>query len=168
MLIIELMMYTSCVQGNAYCHCTLFHVLILIVKLLLWKEIMLNNVAVASLLRVCCNVWKAKSTDSYALDLITYIVSGLINKYVILTFIYKIVLSSKESRIHNIVYLSAKFLIFYWITNLEIYILTDLVFKAMIVKSVKTKLMDNLHHVTNFLQLRQQKYVSRNILDEEA
>ena len=46
MLIIELMMYTSCVQGNAYCHCTLFHALILIVKLLLWKEIMLNNVAV--------------------------------------------------------------------------------------------------------------------------
>ena len=46
MLNIELMMYTSCVQGNAYCHCTLFHALILIVKLLLWKENMLNNVAV--------------------------------------------------------------------------------------------------------------------------
>ena len=200
MLIIELMMYTSCVQGNAYCHCTLFHALILIVKLLLWKEIMLNNVAVASLLRVCCNIWIAKSTDSYALELITYIVSGLINKYVILTFIYKIVPSSKESRIHNIVYsihaqilslekyclviqilsaifisyfniqqssdvISVKFLIFYWI---EIYLQKDLVFKTMIVKSVKTKLMDNLHHVTHFLQLRQQKYVSRNILDEEA
>ena len=48
------------------------------------------------------------------------------------------------------------------------YILIDLVFKTMIVKSAKTKLMDNLHHVTHFLQLRQQKYVSRNILDEEA
>ena len=53
------------------------------------------------------------------------------------------------------------------IVLIEIYI-TDLVFKTMIVKSAKTKLMDNLHHVTHFLQLRQQKYVSRNILDEEA
>ena len=41
---------------------------------------------------------KLKVQKSYALDLITYIVSGLINKYMILTFIYKIVLSSKESR----------------------------------------------------------------------
>ena len=40
---------------------------------------------------------KLKVQKSYALDLITYIVSGLINKYMILTFIYKIVLSSKES-----------------------------------------------------------------------
>ena len=74
----------------------------------------------------------------------------------ILTFIYKIVLSSKESRICD------------KLINLEIYILIDLVFKTMIVKSAKTKLMDNLQHVTHFLQLRQQKYVSRNILDEEA
>ena len=102
---------------------------------------------------------KLKVQKSYALDLITYIVSGLINKYMILTFIYKIVLSSKESRIcDNLLKLN----------NLEIYIPIDLVFKTMIVKSAKTKLMDNLHHVTHFLQLRQQKYVSRNILDEEA
>ena len=99
---------------------------------------------------------KLKVQKSYALDLITYIVSGLINKCMILTFIYKIVLSSKESRICD------------KLNNLEIYILIDLVFKTMIVKSAKTKLMDNLHHVTHFLQLRQQKYVSRNILDEEA
>ena len=102
---------------------------------------------------------KLKVQKSYALDLITYIVSGLINKYMILTFIYKIVLSSKELRICDIIYSN---------NNLEIYILIDLVFKTMIVKSAKTKLMDNLHHVTHFLQLRQQKYVSRNILDEEA
>ena len=74
MLIIELMMYTSCVQGNAYCHCTLFHALILIVKLLLWKEIMLNNVAVVWLLRVCCNIWKAKSTELICLR-VNYIYS---------------------------------------------------------------------------------------------
>ena len=102
---------------------------------------------------------KLKVQKSYALDLITYIVSGLINKYMILTFIYKIVLSSKELRICDIIYSN---------NNLEIYILIDLVFKTMIVKSAKTKLMDNLQHVTHFLQLRQQKYVSRNILDEEA
>ena len=107
---------------------------------------------------------KLKVQKSYALDLITYIVSGLINKYMILTFIYKIVLSSKESRIHNTIYFSVKFLIVYG--NRNIY--TDLVFKTVIFKSAKTKLMDNLHHVTHFLQLRQQKYVSRNILDEEA
>ena len=104
---------------------------------------------------------KLKVQKSYALDLITYIVSGLINKYMILTFIYKIVLSSKESRICDIIHSNK-------LNNLEIYILIDLVFKTMIVKSAKTKLMDNLHHVTHFLQLRQQKYVSRNILDEEA
>ena len=49
---------------------------------------------------------KLKVQNSYALELITYIVSGLINKYMILTFIYKIVLSSKESRIHNTIYLA--------------------------------------------------------------